>query len=118
MSSLYPPAVPTVISCTYSFTSYTYPLSLHDRSSDLCAALWCLSREVHDQGYKVALTGEGSDEAFARECDLVRSEEHTSELQSPMYLVCRLLLVKKKKYRMSGEQESTLSSQQFLLSST
>src|SRR5437762_10810226 len=29
-----------------------------------------------------------------RQC---RSEEHTSELQSPMYLVCRLLLEKKKK---------------------
>src|SRR5437879_8380585 len=29
--------------------------------------------------------------------NLVRSEEHTSELQSPMYLVCRLLLEKKKK---------------------
>src|SRR5437762_2369267 len=29
----------------------------------------------------------------------VRSEEHTSELQSPMYLVCRLLLEKKKKNR-------------------
>src|ERR1017187_3424656 len=28
---------------------------------------------------------------------LDRSEEHTSELQSPMYLVCRLLLEKKKK---------------------
>src|SRR5437763_7093251 len=28
---------------------------------------------------------------------LHRSEEHTSELQSPMYLVCRLLLEKKKK---------------------
>src|SRR5437879_8776696 len=28
---------------------------------------------------------------------LFRSEEHTSELQSPMYLVCRLLLEKKKK---------------------
>src|SRR5437762_1138086 len=28
-----------------------------------------------------------------------RSEEHTSELQSPMYLVCRLLLEKKKKKR-------------------
>src|SRR5437762_9830849 len=28
---------------------------------------------------------------------LARSEEHTSELQSPMYLVCRLLLEKKKK---------------------
>src|SRR5437764_8542496 len=28
-----------------------------------------------------------------------RSEEHTSELQSPMYLVCRLLLEKKKGQR-------------------
>src|SRR5437764_11184702 len=28
-----------------------------------------------------------------------RSEEHTSELQSPMYLVCRLLLEKKKRRR-------------------
>src|SRR5437763_11309708 len=27
-----------------------------------------------------------------------RSEEHTSELQSPMYLVCRLLLEKKNKH--------------------
>src|SRR5437762_6947147 len=30
-----------------------------------------------------------------------RSEEHTSELQSPMYLVCRLLLEKKKKLKTS-----------------
>ena len=29
----------------------------------------------------------------------VRSEEHTSELQSRQYLVCRLLLEKKKKYQ-------------------
>src|SRR5437879_10457689 len=28
-----------------------------------------------------------------------RSEEHTSELQSPMYLVCRLLLEKKNKLK-------------------
>src|SRR3712207_9040148 len=28
-----------------------------------------------------------------------RSEEHTSELQSRQYLVCRLLLEKKKKYK-------------------
>src|SRR5438876_2972905 len=28
---------------------------------------------------------------------LARSEEHTSELQSPVHLVCRLLLEKKKK---------------------
>src|SRR5256885_13239827 len=30
--------------------------------------------------------------------DLLRSEEHTSELQSPCNLVCRLLLEKKKTY--------------------
>src|SRR3712207_7574301 len=35
--------------------------------------------------------GNGVDRAF------VRSEEHTSELQSRQYLVCRLLLEKKKK---------------------
>src|SRR5437763_9899559 len=35
-----------------------------------------------------------------------RSEEHTSELQSPMYLVCRLLLGKKKAVR-SGKSMTT-----------
>lgn len=30
-----------------------------------CAALLALSREVHSQGYKVVLTGEGADEGFA-----------------------------------------------------
>src|SRR5438552_5267099 len=30
---------------------------------------------------------------------VMRSEEHTSELQSPDHLVCRLLLGKKKQYR-------------------
>src|SRR5436189_598497 len=34
-----------------------------------------------------------------RELVALRSEEHTSELQSPMYLVCRLLLEKKKNTR-------------------
>src|SRR5437763_5440859 len=59
-----------------------------------------------------ALGGHGVSEIEARELDLPgerrreeagfrdalveRSEEHTSELQSPMYLVCRLLLEKKK----------------------
>src|SRR5437764_9519698 len=33
----------------------------------------------------------------AERLNAFRSEEHTSELQSPMYLVCRLLLEKKKK---------------------
>src|SRR5437762_8001324 len=34
-----------------------------------------------------------------------RSEEHTSELQSPMYLVCRLLLEKKKKKKQTKKQK-------------
>src|SRR5436189_4376968 len=34
-----------------------------------------------------------------------RSEEHTSELQSPMYLVCRLLLEKKKKTQQSQDRD-------------
>src|SRR3712207_8981381 len=33
-----------------------------------------------------------------------RSEEHTSELQSRQYLVCRLLLEKKKKYMTQDSQ--------------
>src|SRR5687768_17983134 len=33
----------------------------------------------------------------ASSCGLPRSEEHTSELQSRLHLVCRLLLEKKKK---------------------
>src|SRR3712207_8174444 len=33
-----------------------------------------------------------------RQAQAVRSEEHTSELQSRQYLVCRLLLEKKKKH--------------------
>src|SRR5690348_18113886 len=35
--------------------------------------------------------------AIAEELERRRSEEHTSELQSPVHLVCRLLLEKKNK---------------------
>src|SRR2546426_7029324 len=35
-----------------------------------------------------------------RHVESERSEEHTSELQSPCNLVCRLLLEKKKKHKM------------------
>src|SRR5437762_9961202 len=38
----------------------------------------------------------GAEHFLTKPVDLNRSEEHTSELQSPMYLVCRLLLEKKK----------------------
>src|SRR2546427_5870280 len=51
--------------------------------------------------------------AFTRTAD-VRSEEHTSELQSQSNLVCRLLLEKKKKtythHYMSSRTSSTLHS--------
>src|SRR5437763_8275995 len=41
----------------------------------------------------------------------LRSEEHTSELQSPMYLVCRLLLEKKKQWtRIDGHTENKILS--------
>src|SRR5947209_17417206 len=39
---------------------------------------------------------EGPDDGVRQAVLLVRSEEHTSELQSRQYLVCRLLLEKKK----------------------
>src|SRR2546425_2710421 len=39
---------------------------------------------------------------FRRSKRTTRSEEHTSELQSLAYLVCRLLLEKKKKKNMFG----------------
>src|SRR4051794_41257702 len=42
-----------------------------------------------------------------------RSEEHTSELQSPVHLVCRLLLEKKKKknYRLVADNRQTQQKQ-------
>src|SRR5437762_5865656 len=42
-----------------------------------------------------------------------RSEEHTSELQSPMYLVCRLLLEKKKYHRPTAKKPTTSTTPPF-----
>src|SRR2546425_7331037 len=59
-----------------------------------------------DEGMGTVRTAEGNahhltprvdGEGFAEEVSAERSEEHTSELQSLAYLVCRLLLEKKKK---------------------
>src|SRR2546422_6472600 len=55
-----------------------------------------LTRRIRDilgleRGYRVVLVGAG------RMGGALRSEEHTSELQSRLHLVCRLLLEKKKK---------------------
>src|SRR5258707_7416659 len=56
-------------------------------------------RRVHDPRDDLGV-GELDDDAVAdatRDAECLRSEEHTSELQSRQYLVCRLLLEKKKK---------------------
>src|SRR2546426_2039582 len=44
-----------------------------------------------------------------------RSEEHTSELQSPCNLVCRLLLEKKKKYKITERPRRILPHDSALL---
>src|SRR5438876_1391484 len=41
-----------------------------------------------------------------------RSEEHTSELQSPVHLVCRLLLEKKKKLRKGDDKKEHIEARQ------
>src|SRR5256885_13190793 len=54
----------------------------------ICRLRWTI---VIAQAYRKVAAKSRSDEAS------MRSEEHTSELQSPCNLVCRLLLEKKKK---------------------
>lgn len=59
----------TTVTCDGKVITEAFPKLVAAADSPVmdtsCAALWCLSREVHNQGYKVALTGEGADEAFA-----------------------------------------------------
>src|SRR5256885_3088087 len=71
-------------------TTEIYTLSLHDalpisRRAQRAILTWLLKR------YLVFPFASRS-----RTSDFIRSEEHTSELQSPCNLVCRLLLEKKK----------------------
>src|SRR6202021_47768 len=60
-----------------------------------------LFRSSHRIAQKVTPRG------FAPQRDCVRSEEHTSELQSHSDLVCRLLLEKKKQIRTAGKVTCT-----------
>src|SRR3712207_7630576 len=55
----------------------------------------------------------GSDEPLS---PLVRSEEHTSELQSRQYLVCRLLLEKKNRRTRRDLKSTQLNSRQYTIS--
>src|SRR5436189_6057820 len=72
-------------------TTEIYTLSLHDALP--------ISANVTDNVLMVS-SNEFSVLAVSAGITPVRSEEHTSELQSPMYLVCRLLLEKKKKKKL------------------
>src|SRR2546426_9130295 len=85
-------------------TTEIYTLSLHD-------ALPICQFRVRDrsdvQRHRVVAPGQQLDPVLvagvlrpAVQADDGRSEEHTSELQSPCNLVCRLLLEKKKKNNM------------------
>src|SRR5258708_18131624 len=61
-----------------------------------------LKKENPDDRFVVFSSGEGLKLDF--DPSKLRSEEHTSELQSPDHLVCRLLLEKKKKKRHASSQ--------------
>src|SRR3712207_7349753 len=93
-------------------TTEIYTLSLHDAlpiSSPIIASARMESvsgRTIHvrAQVLEPRVAQQGHDRAAGTEPagyldrrENVRSEEHTSELQSRQYLVCRLLLEKKKK---------------------
>src|SRR2546422_1344100 len=53
------------------------------------------NRRAVDEVLPLATAMKASRDRDLRELELLRSEEHTSELQSRLHLVCRLLLEKK-----------------------
>src|SRR2546425_9316604 len=67
-------------------TTEIYTLSLHD------------ALPIYSSRASASLSGRRRTRASSRPESGRRSEEHTSELQSLAYLVCRLLLEKKKKH--------------------
>src|SRR2546429_3629557 len=65
-----------------------------------------------DQAVEIALPEPGNADFDHLGSRIARSEEHTSELQSRLHLVCRLLLEKKKKKKNSNlSYESMIGSE-------
>src|SRR5256885_613187 len=76
---------------SYTLSQYTLPrLEKHNTVSCVCATNSFSTKSS-------SLTAVAVLPRPPRRCVWYRSEEHTSELQSPCNLVCRLLLEKKKK---------------------
>src|SRR2546423_10966026 len=94
----------SVISVFFFFndtaTTEIYTLSLHDALPILSHRLTALLTGTVSGNYarnESVPAGSSAYESYGVTAGLNRSEEHTSELQSLAYLVCRLLLEKKKK---------------------
>src|SRR3712207_7691693 len=85
-------------------TTEIYTLSLHDALPIWSTWRQGQSKQIQNEDGERRVSnrcsmGTGSPDALARS---TRSEEHTSELQSRQYLVCRLLLEKKTTSRSHG----------------
>src|SRR5256885_12474410 len=87
-------------------TLFPYTTLFRSRfSADTDAEIALVQKKCKELGVEAlmadhwAMGGEGAADV-ARAVVKVRSEEHTSELQSPCNLVCRLLLEKKKRKRL------------------
>src|SRR5687768_18021136 len=86
--------------CNDTAPTEIYTLSLHDALPifhELLAVAENQVPQVHDgfDVWRIPLTRLGV-HGLLKLFDRLRSEEHTSELQSRLHLVCRLLLEKKK----------------------
>src|SRR2546422_11547903 len=79
-------------------TTEIYTLSLHDALPICFSVAGAVSPVPIEGGLSEVRPGSASADNPHAEVR-GRSEEHTSELQSRLHLVCRLLLEKKKKYR-------------------
>src|SRR3712207_7554088 len=87
----------TLFPYTTLFRSIAGVLARPLRVDQLRQPLLLVARRVGAAGVELLVAGDevGSGGREPRHEDLLRSEEHTSELQSRQYLVCRLLLEKK-----------------------
>src|SRR5438552_9684438 len=88
-----------LFSFTAPATTEFYTLSLHDALPILLGIVTAHHYSaVHDSALNKAYVAD-FEKAYGKRPNFIsvgRSEEHTSELQSPDHLVCRLLLEKKK----------------------